>query len=210
MKLTKTLKPTGWILMSLLVIGTAIYAAQYFRPGMPNAFQPDVYKTYALELRIHIAGGIIAALAGLTQFWGGFRNKHKKIHRWMGFIYIASIAISAPVALILATVSQGGLVTHVGFGMLAILWPFTTFKALYHITQGHIELHKQWMIRSYALTFAFVTLRAWLGTFIASGVPVDQAYQTVSWLCWVFNLLIVEYFIIRKLTKNLSRSRVTG
>lgn len=202
----KFLKPSGWVLMSLLVIGTAIYTLKYFQPGMPNAFQPDVYKTYAWELRIHIAGGVIAALAGLTQFWTKFRIKHKKIHRALGMIYISAVAISAPVALILATVSQGGLVTHVGFGFLAVLWAFTTFKALYHITRREVNLHKEWMIRSYALTFAFVLLRVWLGAFIASGVPVDQAYQTVSWLCWVPNLLIVEYLIVRKYGKPMPKT----
>lgn len=195
----KFLKPTGWVLMSIFVIATAAYTTKYFRVGMPNAFQPDVYAIYSWELRIHIAGGIIAALAGLTQFWSNFRNQHKKIHRFLGIIYIGAIAISAPAALILATVSQGGLVTHTGFGMLAILWAFTTFKALYHITRREVILHKQWMIRSYALTFAFVLLRMWLGAFIASGVPVDQAYQTVAWLCWVPNLLIVEYLIVNRL-----------
>ena len=146
----KFLKPSSWVLMSILVLGTAVYAAKYFKPGMPNAFQPDVYAVYSWELRIHIAGGIIAALAGLTQFWSGFRNKHKNLHRLSGFTYITAIAIAAPAALILSTVSQGGLVTHIGFGMLAILWAFTTFKALYHITRREITLHKQWMIRSYA------------------------------------------------------------
>lgn len=198
----KFLKPSGWVLMSLLVIAMAAYTTKYFQPDMPGAFQPDIYKTYAWELRIHIAGGIIAALAGLTQFWGSFRAKHKNIHRLFGFTYIAAIAISAPAALILATISQGGLVTHVGFGMLAVLWGFTTFKALYHITRREIQQHKQWMIRSYALTFAFVLLRVWLGVFIASGVPVEDAYRTVSWLCWVPNLLIVEYIIVRGLVKR--------
>lgn len=188
--------------MSLLVIAMAAYTSKYFLPGMPDAFQPDVYKIYSWELRIHIAGGIIAALAGLTQFWSNFRNKHKYIHRAFGFIYIAAIAISAPAALILSTVSQGGLVTHVGFGMLAVLWVFTTFKALFHITRREVELHKQWMIRSYALTFAFVLLRVWLGVFIASGVSIEDAYRTVAWLCWVPNLLIVEYLIVRNHARN--------
>ena len=185
--------------MSILVLGTAAYTTKYFMPGMPNAFQPDVYAIYSWELRIHIAGGVIAALAGLTQFWANFRNRHKNLHRLFGFTYITAVAISAPAALILSTVSQGGLVTHVGFGMLSILWAASTFKALYHVTKGEITLHKHWMMRSYALTFAFVLLRVWLGIFIASGVPIDQAYQTVSWLCWVPPLLIIEYVIVNKL-----------
>ena len=191
--------------MALFVVTTAFFFTKYFRVGMPGAFQPDVYAIYSWELRIHIAGGIIAALAGLTQFWTKFRNQHKIVHRTLGIVYISSIAISAPTGLLLSTVSQGGFVTHVGFGMLAVLWAYTTFRALFHISRKEVELHKQWMIRSYALTFAFVTLRLWLGVFTVSGVPMEEAYQTVAWVAWVPNLLIVEYVILKKLTRNLRR-----
>jgi len=62
----------------------------------------------------------------------------------------------------LATRSQGGLVTHVGFGLLAILWFGTTAAAYFSIRRGDQVSHRRWMIRGYALTFAAVTLRWYL------------------------------------------------
>ena len=55
------------------------------------------------------------------------------------------------------------------------------------------------MTRSYALTFAAVTLRLWLPE-LAAIFPFEAAYQTVSWLAWVPNLLIVEWRIRRNAT----------
>jgi hypothetical protein len=52
------------------------------------------------------------------------------------------------------------------------------------------------MLRSYALTLAAVTLRIYLGISQATGIDFVTAYQTVSWISWVPNLLIVEWFII--------------
>jgi hypothetical protein len=36
---------------------------KYFLPGMPNAFQPEVYLDYSTVLRIHIAGGMMMTRA---------------------------------------------------------------------------------------------------------------------------------------------------
>ena len=66
----------------------------------------------------------------------------------------------------MALESFGGLPTHFGFGMLAVLWLFTTAMAYRRVLQGKIQSHREWMIRSFALTFAAVTLgsgfRSWL------------------------------------------------
>jgi hypothetical protein len=65
--------------------------------------------------------------------------------------------------------------------------------------------------RSFALTFAAVTLRLWLGTLIATQLPFLQTryagdfdalfvevYRVVMWLCWVPNLIIAEMIIQRR------------
>ncbi len=54
------------------------------------------------------------------------------------------------------------------------------------------------MIRSYALTFAAVTLRIYLPLSQIAGMPFDPAYQTISWLCWVPNLIVAEWIILRQ------------
>jgi hypothetical protein len=53
------------------------------------------------------------------------------------------------------------------------------------------------MTRSFALTLAAVTLRIWLPLSAVAGIPFPDAYQVVAWLCWVPNLIVTEWFILR-------------
>ncbi len=101
----------------------------------------------------------------------------------------------------LATVSQGGLPAHVGFGLLAVLWLLATGQAYRYIRAGDQDSHRRWMIRSYALTFAAVTLRIYLPLSQVVGIPFEPAYQTISWLCWVPNLIIAEWLMLRRYVK---------
>lgn len=54
------------------------------------------------------------------------------------------------------------------------------------------------MYRNYALTYAAVTLRFALPAIIANGVPFEAAYQTIAWMCWVPNLIFVDWILARK------------
>ena len=191
------LRRVTWGLMSLLVAAMCAYAAVYFLPGMPFSFRPDVYpsSSFTVLLLAHIGGAIIAALAGPLQFWGSFRRKYKKWHRLLGFSYLFGVCIAAPAALMISPISKGGLTTHIGFAILAVLWAGATLIAYYQISRKNWHAHQQWMIRSYALTLAFVTLRLWLGGLVLTGASFDEVYQTVAWLCWVPNLIIAELYI---------------
>lgn len=62
------------------------------------------------------------------------------------------------------------------------------------------------MIRCYALTFAAVTLRLWLplAQFVLH-IEFIPAYQAISWLCWVPNLLVAE-MIVRSSAKSIGYS----
>jgi hypothetical protein len=64
------------------------------------------------------------------------------------------------------------------------------------VRSGNIEAHRQWMIRNFALTLAAVTLRHYLPFMLfVLHWPFARAYVTVSWLCWVPNLLIAEWMV---------------
>jgi hypothetical protein len=65
-----------------------------------------------------------------------------------------------------------------------------------YIRAKNVSAHRDWMLRSYALTLAAVTLRVYLGISQFYGMDFITAYQAISWMCWVPNLLIVEWFVI--------------
>jgi hypothetical protein len=58
------------------------------------------------------------------------------------------------------------------------------------------------MLRSYALTFAAVTLRIWLAPLALLFGDFEAGYRVVAWFCWVPYLLVIEA-VIRKKTFSL-------
>jgi hypothetical protein len=128
-------------------------------------------------------------------------------HRWIGRTYVICVALGGSAGFVMATVSPGGLPAYVGFGLLASLWLFTTGAAYRHIRAGNQQSHRRWMIRSYALTFAAVMLRIYLPLSLRFGMAFDPAYQTIAWLCWVPNLVVAEWLMLRERAPVALRAR---
>ena len=107
----------------------------------------------------------------------------------------------------MALVSEQGLATLLGFGILAVLWFLTGLEAYRTVSRGNIEAHRRWMIRNFALTLAAVTLRNQLPFMrFALDWPFPRSSITVSWRCWVPNLLIAEWMVRRRKLPSLSQS----
>ena len=99
----------------------------------------------------------------------------------------------------MALVSEQGLPTHLGFGAFAVLWFLTGLQAYRMVRRGNIVAHRQWMIRNFALTLAAVTLRNYMPLMLfALHWSFRSSYITVSWLCWVPNLLVAEWLVRRQ------------
>jgi uncharacterized membrane protein len=149
----------------------------------------------------HITFGGIALLTGWPQFSEKLRRSYLRVHRLVGKIYIAAVALSSVSGLFIAFFATGGIGNVLGFGILAMLWFITVFSAYTSILKRDITQHQNWMIRNYALTLAAVTLRIWLP--LLSGFVFHDfipAYRIVSWLCWVPNLIIAEIIISKRST----------
>jgi uncharacterized membrane protein len=145
----------------------------------------------------HILGGGVAMLLGWMQFLPKWQARRIGLHRLFGKIYVASILLfGATGGFVVALFANGGFPSALGFGTLAVLWFVATLRAWTSIRRKDVESHKAWMIRSYALTFAAVTLRLWLPLFTAGfGLPFEQAYIAIAWWCWVPNLIVGEYLV---------------
>ena len=61
--------------------------------------------------------------------------------------------------------------------------------------QRRFTEHRAWMIRSFALTLAAVTLRLYLPVASLMSIPFDDAYRAISFLAWVPNLLVAELYL---------------
>ena len=59
------------------------------------------------------------------------------------------------------------------------------------IRNGQIEIHKEWVIRSYVVTYGFVNFRWIVGLPVLAGLGVERL-ATAGWLCWTIPLVFTE------------------
>ena len=181
-------------------IGVALYAAVAYglfplgslvHPAMQASFQAHPIGIYA-----HIFAAIAALVLGPFQFSHRLRQKYIRLHRWSGRAYLLiGVTAGGTAGLYMAQFAFGGLTSRVGFTMLAVVWLYSGMMAYLAIRRHDVVRHRTWMVRNFSLTLAAVTLRAYLGLFFAAGFAFEDFYPLLSWLCWVPNLLVAEWFI---------------
>jgi hypothetical protein len=148
---------------------------------------------------IHVYASIWVLFAGFTQFSRKLQRRQPRIHRTMGYIYTVDVLlITGPAGLLMGFYANGGTPSRIAFVSLACLWIFFTAMALYKARKKDFKSHRNYMIRSYALTLSAITLRAWkFGINNSFELPPMDVYRTVAWLGWVVNLGIAEIIIYR-------------
>ncbi|MGA7907279.1 MAG: DUF2306 domain-containing protein [Candidatus Sulfotelmatobacter sp.] len=178
----------------LLVLGTAAkFIAHYAFPYF--AFDPayfDYYWPHRFRLITHISGGMLALICGPFQFWTGLRQKALNIHRWTGLLYLLGVLVGASGAAMMAYFSSPRNF-GVSLGFMALAQVLCTAVAYLAILRRQVSLHKEWMVRSYLVTFGFVTFRL-ISDYppgVHWGTFADRA-ATVTWACWVVPLMAYE------------------
>lgn len=196
------MKNLSRIIIAILSIAIAGYAFQFLDFKVKGILFDKGELTqslpYLLTFYTHTTLGGLALVLGSFQFFPKLRNKYLKIHRLLGKTYVAACLLSGTAGFLIAFFANGGWSNKLGFSLLAIAWLFTTWQAYAFIRKGEVELHRKWMVRSFAVTLAAVTLRLYLPLLIMSGLSFPQAYAVVSWMCWIPNLLVAEWLLHRE------------
>src|SRR5262245_31709857 len=121
--------------------------------------QYGIYRPRHDWLYVHIVAGSVALLLGPLQLWLGLNKRTAFSHRLIGVLYVLSVATGGIAGLYLAKHTDFGWVFGLGFGSMAVAWMTTTALATLAISLRRVEQHREWMIRSYVVTFGFVTFR---------------------------------------------------
>jgi len=162
-----------------------------------NDFQAAFY--------VHIVSSWWVMGIGIFQFIPALVRKYPKLHQTLGKVYVFSILVlAAPSGLVLAWYANGGLPAKVGFSLQCVVWWLCTWVAWREIARQQWQKHVEWMMRSYGVTLAALSLRvgSYAMVYLFYTKPIET-YLTVTWLSWVGNLLIVEILIYNNLAKNL-------
>jgi len=184
----------GKILLAIaLLIGLGFVVGFVFPYFTLNQQRFGVYWVKRAWLLLHIVPGTFALMLGPFVLSMGLARKRMKLHRKLGYGYMTSIALSSIGAFYLAFHTDVSWMFGAGLSGLAIAWLITTSLAFAAIKRRLVAQHKEWMIRSYVVTFGFVNFRILVGILTAAGVGTLVEQLTVSsWFCWAFPLLITE------------------
>ncbi|MFZ0632851.1 MAG: DUF2306 domain-containing protein [Acidobacteriaceae bacterium] len=121
-----------------------------------------MYHAYRLQviadrhlLIPHTLAGTFALLIGPINFSTRIRHRHLQLHRILGRVYVVSVFVGSFTGIALAWGRPG----LPGTSMQAAAWMICTTAAFLTARNRQIVQHRQWMARSYAVTFTFVSSR---------------------------------------------------
>jgi uncharacterized membrane protein len=189
----------GLAVLLSVVAGGALWFVVH-KTLLYTAFDPVTYDDLwprRLGFLPHMVGGTVAVLSGVVQLWLGLTGRTAGWHRVLGRIYVGGVAVGAAGGFYLAlTLPYGGFAYAAGLFLLAVAWTVTTAMAILAIRHRAVEQHREWMIRSYIVTFAFVTYRVLASSMTDWKIAPDAEIQTfAAFACWSVPLLIAEPFL---------------
>jgi uncharacterized membrane protein len=176
-----------------LVIGVCFLLSYALPYVAADPTQLGIYASRQKWLNYHIVAGTLALLAGPVQLWLGLNRRTSLPHRIIGVVYVAAVLQGSVAAFYLARHTDFGFVFGMGFGSMAAAWLISTTLATIAVVMRKVEQHREWMIRSYVVTFGFVSFRT-LDTLLDSarvGTLVERM-AVASWMAWTIPLLITE------------------
>jgi uncharacterized membrane protein len=161
----------------------------------------DLFAHYPILTLIHIVPGILFMILGPLQFSSTIRARHLRWHRFSGRVLV----ICGLVIGISALVMSFGMPAIGGANQAAATTLFGAFflcalcKAFWHVRRHEIVLHREWMIRAFAVGLAVATIRPIIGLFFAtsrlSGLTPHEFFGIAFWIGFVLQLIAAEAWI---------------
>jgi uncharacterized membrane protein len=142
---------------------------------------------------LHGVPAAIALFLGVFQFSARLRRRHLQWHRVIGRIYVGSVFVAAPAAVIVAIKLPAPTLLFASI-IQAGGWILTTATALYCVRAGQIQQHREWMIRSYPFAMVFVVVRA-IFAIPAVARGGDMAQIADVWSCIAVAGLLPSFLI---------------
>ena|SRR5438874_7879275 len=205
-------KLRDWSLAVALAV-LAVLIAWFLRRAVVQflSYDPLRYGEHLWQRRLiflpHFTGAALALFLGLTQFWLGLTGRHGAVHRWLGRLYLLTVAVGCVGGCVLAAMSMSrALAWASGFFFMGCAWATTTGLAFFAIRQGAIREHREWMLRSYVIALSFVSFRLFgkLLDLWKLGSP-EQRAPALAWISWVVPLFLLESLLQLRRLRALAR-----
>ena len=197
-----------WGLTILLsAIGVAVAARRMTR--ILSAPPPTTSQSAALDAgfaphqvltMIHIVPGLLFVTLGPLQFVPKLRARRPRLHRWMGRVVLASGIVIGATALVMSPqMSIGGANETAATMIFATLFLFALGRAFASIRRGKVAVHREWMIRAFAIGLAVSFVRPIVGVFFATSrithLTPHEFFGIAFWLGFTIQSIAAEIWI---------------
>ena len=156
---TKRSKLALWCVMFAMGLSVLFYSEiAFLYPS--NPLRPHFYAI-RLWLLPHMLCGITAMFSGPFQFSTRLRKHNPRLHRTLGKVYVIAVVIGASLAAYMDVTVDADPNWMINAGDLShpLAWGLTALIAYRTAVTRSFNVHRQWMIRSYLITFTFVLVR---------------------------------------------------
>src|SRR6202790_1091159 len=161
----------------------------------------DLFAHYPILTLVHIVPGLLFMVLGPLQFSSTIRARHLRWHRWSGRIFVSCGLVIGISALVMSfgMPAIGGINQAAATTLFATFFLFALCKAFWHIRRREIALHREWMIRTFAIGLAVAAIRPIVGVFFATspltGLTPREFFGIAFWIGFVLHLIAAEAWI---------------
>lgn len=199
MMLTRTL---GWVAIVLsvtILLGDgANRLADMTQVPLPTDAFGVRYVQHPWVALLHIVPGLLFLSLAPLQFVARIRQRRIGLHRGLGRMLAICAAISGLFALVInfRFPAFGGTSTQAATVFFGAVFLFSLTKAIRHIRRKEVRLHREWMIRTFALAMGVASIRVFIGLFTALlELGLEEVFGASFWLGFGVNLLVAEAWI---------------
>ena len=196
---------TGVVFLAFIgVVAVTRRAAVLLFPGTPGgggsnpaAGLDTGFAPHKILTLIHILPGALFLMLAAVQFMPSVRNKHMRLHRWMGRCLVVLGLIIGISALVMSyKMNIGGPNETAATTLFAILFLICLVKAYIHIRRKEVARHREWMIRMYGVALGVATTRPIVGMFFAfRRLTPHEFFGIAFWLGFTITFLIAEAWV---------------
>lgn len=158
-------------------------------------YTPEVYRRFwsvRWALVAHVAAASVGLILAPLQFINAVRRKWPRVHRMIGWVYVVCAAVSIPAVYRLTMATNCSTCVAPFFAWTTVFLIVTTLAVVMAVRR-RLDVHRQFMIRSYVLMNGFVLVR--LDTHIPfplGDVASLERAGVLLWAVWVVPLLLTE------------------
>ena len=167
----------GVVVGFLAFVGVGASATHYLYEPANKGF-----LEYPTVVFLHVVfGGVYLAFAGF-QFVGRVRSRHLGYHRWAGRVLVSTgVVVGASGMFMGLVIPFNGWIERVYVGVFGTLFLVALVKGFVHIRAGRVALHREWMIRAFAVALAIATMRViFIPALALVGDPTNAQITTLS------------------------------